>query len=71
MKTDGTGAAHPFYRWPSVPVSTRPARMVRVRAIGPRRFSIRGRVVAEGETVDVDEYVAADLVALGKAKYAA
>jgi hypothetical protein len=69
MKTDGTGAAHPFFRQPPhFEGPERRLRFVRVRAIGPRRFCVDGRAVPEGEIVDVPEFVSTDLVAVGKAE---
>jgi hypothetical protein len=45
------------------------ARMVKVRAIGPRRFLIDGQLVAEGAVVNVSEHDAPMLVFSGKAEY--
>ena len=65
--TDGLGARHPFFTQRESPVP-RPRKLVRVRAIGPRRFCVDGKAVPLGEIVNVDDFSAADLVAVGKAE---
>jgi hypothetical protein len=47
-----------------------PQKMVRVRAIGPRRFCIGGAIVPEGAVVEVSENDVHALLFTGKAEYA-